>query len=100
QRSARRAGAPDGPAASEAFELIGRDAEIQAVSALVDNNSLVSIIGTGGVGKTSLARAVLANHIAGNEEEVHWIDAAPLRDIAQLVRLMAKTLAIDLSGLS
>jgi predicted ATPase/DNA-binding winged helix-turn-helix (wHTH) protein len=100
QRSTRVSGAPGRRAATGLVELIGREVEVQAVSALVRNNALVSIIGTGGVGKTSLAKAVVANCVAGDEEEVHWIDAAPLRDGAQLVRLMAKALAVDLSGSS
>ena len=47
---------PSGPA------LIGRDADLAGVQALIDAHRLVTITGPGGIGKTSLARAALAAH--------------------------------------
>lgn len=81
-----------------AFELVGRDADVDALIALVGGRSLVSIIGTGGVGKTSLAKAVVARRSGTWHDDVHWIDLAPLLSGAQLGPLVAKTLAVDLGG--
>ncbi|MFL6664519.1 MAG: ATP-binding protein [Rhizobacter sp.] len=94
------ADAPDaGPAASApATALFGRDSDVAAVAALLDKHPLVSIIGTGGVGKTSLARAVTARLASGLD--VHWIDAVPVRDEAQLTSVVAKAFAVDLGGSS
>src|SRR4051812_40725029 len=50
--------APVGNLPSLARELVGRDAEIAALSELVRTHRLIEIIGPGGIGKTALAIAV------------------------------------------
>ena len=49
--------APVGNLPSISVELVGREAELTAVSDLLANNRLVEIVGPGGVGKTALAIA-------------------------------------------
>lgn len=76
--------------------LLGRDADIQALAACVGIEPLVCITGTGGIGKTSLAKVVLARRSAERGDDVHWIDLAPLRDGALLVPLIAASLGVEL----
>ena len=79
-------------------ELLGRDTDIETLIEQVGTLPLVSITGTGGVGKTSLARVVLARRAARHHDDVHWIDLAPLRDGALLVPLLAGSLGVELVG--
>ncbi|MDQ8035117.1 MAG: AAA family ATPase, partial [Bordetella sp.] len=58
--------------------LFGREAEIAALSALLDEGSarLVSLVGFGGVGKTRLARTLHAQGQAQGRTRCVWIDLA------------------------
>ncbi|HEY2561487.1 MAG TPA: winged helix-turn-helix domain-containing protein [Caldimonas sp.] len=74
--------------------LFGRDAELAALRSLVGTVPLVSIVGTGGVGKTSVAQAVVANAAGAWRDGVHWIDLSPLRSGARLIAVVAKSLGV------
>ena len=80
--------------------LFGRNADLSAVKILLRAAPLVSVVGTGGVGKTSLARAVLAATGADWPDGAHWVDLAPLQSGAPLAQLVARSLAVlpDASG--
>lgn len=75
--------------------LIGRDADVAAVEALLVESPLVSIIGTGGVGKTSLARTVAHARRNHWRDGTHWIDLAPLAPGAPLLPLLSRTFGIS-----
>ena len=74
--------------------LVGRDDDLQAVLQRLDAHALVTLTGTGGIGKTSLARAVLAR--AGPPGATFWVDLAPLREPARLVATLARALSAEL----
>ncbi|TBR39377.1 MULTISPECIES: ATP-binding protein [Dyella] len=59
--------------------LIGRDVDIQLIVDRLATPRLLSIVGTGGVGKTSLAVAA-AHRLCGHYEAVHFIDLAQVED--------------------
>ena len=80
------------PAAASA--LIGRDAEVDAVGELLRSSRLVTITGTGGVGKTRLAIEV-ARGLAGNYQDGAWlVELAPVGDDAGVAAAMAGTLGV------
>ena len=71
--------------------LVGRDDETAAVSALLGTVSLVTLVGPGGVGKTSLAQ-----HVAEQSgTPFHWVDLAPVRDHGGVLQAVADALGVE-----
>jgi predicted ATPase/DNA-binding SARP family transcriptional activator len=60
--------------------FIGRRSEIEAVVRQVNEHRLVTLVGTGGIGKTSIAVRVAAEMAAAFPDGVWLIDLAPLAD--------------------
>ena len=60
--------------------LIGRDADVQALVALLRENRLVTLTGAGGSGKTRLASEVAAVSERTFPHGVAWIELAPLAE--------------------
>jgi predicted ATPase/DNA-binding CsgD family transcriptional regulator len=58
--------------------LIGREADISAVAALVASNRVVTIVGTGGLGKTQTAIRVAAHSVEAYRDGVWFVDFASL----------------------
>ena len=85
-------------AAPAPFELVGRDEDLKALAAQIGVVALLSIVGAGGVGKTSLARAALARHHARWRDGVHWIELAPLQDAAQIAFRIAQSVDVELGS--
>jgi hypothetical protein len=88
---------PSGPAAARRPALprrtafFGRDRELSSVRELLAGGRLVSLVGTGGVGKTRLAREVMSC-----EDPVWWADLAALRDGEAVPHAVADAAGIDL----
>jgi predicted ATPase len=72
--------------------LIGRDADLVHLQALLQQGGCVSLVGTAGVGKTSLARAA----VAGWPGRSVWVDLASLADGAQVAPALARALGAPL----
>jgi predicted ATPase len=60
--------------------LYGRDDEIESVKTLLSQSALVTLIGTGGVGKTSLALKISEELLNEFDDGVWFIDLARIRD--------------------
>ncbi len=74
--------------------LFGRESERDALLSIIGVRPLVSVVGTGGVGKTSLAKSILAELAAQWQDGVHWIDLSPLRGGSQMTQALATSLGI------
>lgn len=65
--------------------LVGRDAQVRTVDALLDVNRLVTLTGPGGVGKTRLALEVAWGRLHGYPDGCWWIDLQPVGSPADVV---------------
>jgi predicted ATPase/DNA-binding winged helix-turn-helix (wHTH) protein len=92
--------APAAPVAAPAppraagHRLIGREADLARLEALLEGEGCVTLVGTSGVGKTSLARAAAARQ-AGRSV---WVDLAALADGSAVAGALARALDLHLSG--
>jgi predicted ATPase/DNA-binding winged helix-turn-helix (wHTH) protein len=62
----------------EPSELIGREDDLAALGALLVEAALVSVVGSGGIGKTRLALAAAAQRHASHADGVWWVDLSTL----------------------
>ena len=89
--------APDAPSNNLPIQLtalIGRTDELADVEALLVNNRLVTLCGSGGVGKTRIAIRAgldLLQQFAGG---VWFLDLAPLSDPGLVTTIVGKTLGV------
>jgi predicted ATPase/DNA-binding winged helix-turn-helix (wHTH) protein len=78
--------------------LVGREAELQALCAAVAVHPLVTLVGTGGMGKTTLALAA-ATALRERWRDGAWlVELAPLTDPSGLPQAVAQVLRISLGG--
>ena len=75
--------------------IIGRDDDIEAISGLIREHRLVTILGPGGVGKTSLALTVGSRIVDGFPGGVTFVDLSAVSDAALVVPSIANALEID-----
>ena len=75
-------------------DLIGRDREIEEVLELMKERRLVTLVGSGGIGKTRLSIAIADSAISRFDDGVWFIDLAPLTDANFLPQTAARALAI------
>ncbi len=76
--------------------FIAREGELAAISALLARNRLVTIAGSGGVGKTRTASQVAAGLLDGFADGVWFIELAPLSSGEYLPTTVAQALRVRL----
>ena len=72
--------------------LIGRDSEVEELRFLVARSRLVTLVGTGGVGKSAIARCVLAQCASVFRDSAHFIDLTTVADARHVPRALALAL--------
>jgi predicted ATPase/class 3 adenylate cyclase len=74
--------------------LIGREEVVAEVEALVNEHALVSLVGTGGVGKTRVALQTAADMLDGSGDGVWFVDLGPLSDPTLVENALGATLGV------
>lgn len=86
--------APPAPPTSPVPALFGREADLSRLQSRLQAGTCVTLAGLSGVGKSSLARAVLA-HWSGRGV---WVDLTPLTEAAQIPAAIARVLGGQLEA--
>jgi predicted ATPase/DNA-binding winged helix-turn-helix (wHTH) protein len=75
--------------------VVGRDAAVSAVVNLVGRHRLVTILGPGGIGKTTLVLAV-ADRVPTviSRQNVHFVDLAAIGDAALVPEMLASSFGV------
>jgi predicted ATPase/Tfp pilus assembly protein PilF len=81
------------PIASGAF--IGRDYDVAEIKALLGDHRLVTLVGSGGIGKTRLAVQVGTELLDEYPDGVWFVDLAPIADPELVSSVIAQTLGIS-----
>ncbi|HXW76901.1 MAG TPA: TIR domain-containing protein [Candidatus Eremiobacteraceae bacterium] len=79
---------------SDLTPLVGRDEDRKAVTALLADARLVSLVGTGGIGKTKLALAVGADLLGSFAGGVWFVDLAPLSQASLVAQTVADAMRL------
>lgn len=83
------------PQLQGATSFVGRDAEVEELVDAIREQSLVTIVGPGGVGKTRVAMRVAASAIGRAKDGVTVVELAPLRDPGGVTQVVAAALDIQ-----
>jgi predicted ATPase/DNA-binding winged helix-turn-helix (wHTH) protein len=76
------------------MRMVGRDATVQVIHDDLMQHRFVTIVGPGGIGKTTVAVAVAHAMLAAFEGDVRFIDLAPVSEDAYVSSTLAATLGL------
>jgi predicted ATPase/DNA-binding winged helix-turn-helix (wHTH) protein len=83
---------------SSPTRTIGRASTIDALRTQLPQSRFVTVVGPGGIGKTTVALAAAESLVADYEHGVHFVDLAPLQDRQFVPSAVAAALGITISG--
>jgi predicted ATPase/DNA-binding winged helix-turn-helix (wHTH) protein len=76
--------------------MIGREESAAILASQLSQQRLVTIVGPGGIGKTTIALAVAERMIGAYEQGVRLVDLAPLRDARLVPSAIATVLGLEI----
>lgn len=79
-------------------KMIGRDDAVERISAELAEHRFVTIVGPGGIGKTSVALAVAQSELAAFEGQVCFVDFGALTDARLVPGTIAAALGLTVSS--
>jgi predicted ATPase len=74
--------------------FIGRDEQIRDGRKLLSSNRLVTLVGSGGCGKTRLAVRIAELSLEDGYEAIHYVDLAPVSDSERVPAVVASVLGV------
>ncbi len=77
--------------------LIGRADAVNDITGRLNRHRFVTIVGPGGIGKTSVALAVAEQARTSYDDGVYFVDCAPLLGTSLVARKLASTLALEIA---
>jgi predicted ATPase len=83
---------------ADAFELIGREDDTASVAAALSSQPLVTLVGSGGAGKTALARVMLSDARVASVDGSHFVDLSALEPGADILPSVALALSVSLDA--
>jgi predicted ATPase/DNA-binding winged helix-turn-helix (wHTH) protein len=78
--------------------LIGRDDDLLALEALLQQHALVTVVGTGGIGKTLLAQHLLHRQRDRHTHGVCFVELAGITDPGQVVGAVSAAIGVQAGG--
>jgi predicted ATPase/DNA-binding SARP family transcriptional activator len=75
--------------------IVGRGRDLAALEQLFEDSRLVTLVGPGGIGKTTLALALAPRIAAGDGHGPYFLDLAPLGDVALVPAAIVAALGVD-----
>jgi predicted ATPase/DNA-binding winged helix-turn-helix (wHTH) protein len=74
--------------------MIGRDETVRSIAAELTTRRFVTILGPGGIGKTTVAIAVSHAMLAAFDGAVHYVDFGPLHASVLVLNIVASTVGL------
>jgi predicted ATPase len=78
----------------EPLRMVGRDNALRELTTLLKKHRFVSIVGAGGIGKTTIALTLAHRMLAEFEGTVHFLDLGAVEDARLLASLLASQLGL------